>query len=256
MAFGSLISSTDVTNWDFNNFHVQRELSGGEFVAAESTLIAAGPPSLSMLTEYTDDGGIEVGDSGFVYPIGLIEQFSLNQALQVQPLYEIGSTRKYSIPGKVIGNVSLGRVMFSGPSILKVMYAYYKQDNASAPFQFMNETAMLLPSGQPNPNQMLLDLPAVQSELVQIKQNPGYGDLWLNLASDIFKQPTGLLVYFRNSLGQDVGAIYLENVQLSSHNFSLSAGANVIIESTSMEFDKVRPVDVTLASYVGANDPA
>lgn len=251
--FGSLIASTDVTNWDFQNYHVQRELQGGEFLSAESTLIAAGPPSLSMLTEFTDEGGIETGDSGFVYPIGLIEQFSLNQALQVQPLYEVGSTRKYSVPGKVIGNVSLGRVMFSGPSLLKVMYSYYKQSNLAAPFQFMNEDNMLLDSGQPNPNRKLLDLPGVQAGLPMVKQNPGYGDLWINLASDIFKQPTGLLVYFRNSLGQDVGAVYLEDMNLSSHNFSLSAGANVMIESTSMEFGAVRPVDVTLSSYVQAN---
>ena len=36
-------ATTSVNNWDYHNYHVQQELYGGEFVSAETTLIAAGP---------------------------------------------------------------------------------------------------------------------------------------------------------------------------------------------------------------------
>jgi len=41
------MATTDFSNWDFHNFNVQQELTGGQFVNAESTLIAAGPPTIS-----------------------------------------------------------------------------------------------------------------------------------------------------------------------------------------------------------------
>lgn len=253
MAYFADQATTDVTNWNFNNYHVQRELGGGEFVSSESTLLCAGPPTLSQLSAFTDPGGVETGDSGFVFPVGVLEQLSVNQAQQVQPVYEIGSSRKYSIPGKVIGNIAIGRVLYSQGSLMKVLYAYYKQSNPAAPFRFNHEAAQTLPNGQVNPNRIMLDLPNVQNELPMIKQNQGYGDLWINLNSDLFKQPTGLLLYFRNNLDQDVGAVYVEQAKISSHQFTLSAGANILLESVSMEFDRLRPVNVQLADYVLAN---
>ena len=39
--------TTSFSNWDFHNFHVQQELIGGQFVNAETTLVAAGPPSIA-----------------------------------------------------------------------------------------------------------------------------------------------------------------------------------------------------------------
>ena len=42
------MATTSFSNWDFYNFHVQQELVGGQFVSAESTLVAAGPPLVSQ----------------------------------------------------------------------------------------------------------------------------------------------------------------------------------------------------------------
>ena len=66
-----MASTTNFSNWDFHKYRVQQELTGGQFVNAESTLIAAGPPSLSDVSNVQ-------GDS--VYPIALLEQRSKEQA--------------------------------------------------------------------------------------------------------------------------------------------------------------------------------
>ena len=41
-------SVTDFANWDFSNYHVQQELNGGQFVSAETSLIASGKISVGM----------------------------------------------------------------------------------------------------------------------------------------------------------------------------------------------------------------
>src|SRR5512142_3077499 len=115
--------TTDLSNWDFSNYHVQQELQGGQFVSAEPSLVAAGPPEIGGTSAYSS---VPVGNVGAVYPIGLIENAGISQSKQLQKLFEIGSSRSYFIPGRVIGSESLGRIFYYGPSLLRVMYAYYK----------------------------------------------------------------------------------------------------------------------------------
>src|SRR5579862_8328317 len=112
-----MAATTSYSNWDFYNYHIQEDLIGGQFVSAESTLVAAGPPQASQ----TADGGT----TGGIYPIGLLESVGLQQSKQLQRIFEIGSTRSYFIPGRVIGSLSIGRTFYYGPSLLRVLYAYY-----------------------------------------------------------------------------------------------------------------------------------
>ena len=110
-----------LNNWNFNTDHVQQDLKGGQFASAETTLVAAGPPRLQQASS-------GAGSTGTVYPIGLLENISISQSKQLQRLFEIGSSRSYFIPGRVVGSVSLGRVFYYGPSLLRVIYAYYRND--------------------------------------------------------------------------------------------------------------------------------
>lgn len=254
-------ATTSMRNWDFNNWHVQAEVEAGEFISAESTLIASGPPKLehTAYSEYdVNQATAPTGDTGVVYPMGILENFGINQAQQIQRIFEIGSTRSYFIVGKTIGHLTLGRVMYSGPSLLKVMYAYYTQNNPNAQFQFMHHalnSELESDAGFiiPDPDRKLLDLPAVQKKLVAIRNRAGYGDLFLNLASDLFKQPTGIMIYFRNALNQDYGAGYFENMHVNAHQMSINAGSNVLMEGVTGEYDRLRPVNVQLSDYVPAN---
>jgi len=242
-------ATTSLNNWDFHNHHVQEELIGGEFVSAETTLIAAGPPRLSDIGNGDATLTSDEGDS--VYPIGVLENVGLSQSKQLQRIFEIGSSRSYFIPGRTIGSLTLGRVLYHGPSLLKVLYAHYKQTASDDP----DTNLMYDPKGSTvnvggvqvaSPNQTLLELPALQAELHRIKYTPGVDDLWMNLASDIFNQPTGICIYFRNQLDMTLGAVYLEECYVQGHQLSISSGSVLLMEGVSLQFDRVRPIRMSL----------
>jgi hypothetical protein len=251
-------ATTSVSNWNFNNHHVQSEMISGEFVSSDSLLVAAGPPELSMATVgQSDDSNINsTGDSNYVFPIGVLETFTIGQSQQLQTVFEIGSSRAYFIPGKNVGNLQMGRVLYSGPSLLKVLYAYYKQTSTAAKFNFMHmplDASLSVSSGAnpfivPDPNRGLLSLP-MQDGLVAIDERPGYGDFFINLASELFKQPLGLLFYLKNALGQPYGAGYIENAYIGSHQMNIQAGQNIIIEGCSLQFDRIAPVNVNVEGW-------
>jgi hypothetical protein len=245
-------ATTSFNNWDFHNHHVQSELLGGEFVSAETTLIASGPPRLTDITGGPggDDQTIDIPDEGdMVFPIGVLENVGLSQSKQLQRIFEIGSSRSYFIPGRTIGSISLGRVLYHGPSLLKVLYAHYKQSVGDLQFNNDPQGSTINVGGVdiPNPNATLLNLPEVQQELHRVKYNPGFDDLWLNLASDLFNQPTGMAIYFRNQLDMTVGAVYLEECYIQGHQMSVSSGSVLIMEGASLQFDRIRPIRMQLA---------
>ena len=248
-------ATTSFNNWDFHNHHVQEELLGGEFVSAETTLIAAGPPRLSDIAP-SGDQTIDTQDEGdMVFPIGVLENVGMSQSKQLQRIFEIGSSRSYFIPGRTIGSLTLGRVLYHGPSLLKVLYAHYKQSAADPADNFMDSDQDTINVGGvdiPNPNKTLLSLPAMQAELHRVKYSPGFDDLWLNLASDIFNQPTGLAIYFRNQLDMTLGAVYLEECYVQGHQLSISSGSVLLMEGVSLQFDRVRPIRMQLQ---GAGQP-
>jgi len=249
-------ATTSFNNWDFHNHHVQSELLGGEFVSAETTLIAAGPPRLTDITGGPggDDSTIDAPNEGdMVFPIGVLENVGISQSKQLQRIFEIGSSRSYFIPGRTIGSITLGRVLYHGPSLLKVLYAHYKQSVGDLQLNHQKEETINVGGVQiPNPNKTLLSLPELQAELHRVKYSPGFDDFWMNLASDIFNQPTGMAIYFRNQLDMTVGAVYLEECYIQGHQMSISSGSVLIMEGVSLQFDRVRPIRMQLA---GAGQP-
>jgi len=233
-------ATTSFQNWDFQNFHVQQELFGGEFISAETTLVAAGPPRLSDVSQA---GG---ANSAVVFPIGVLENVGISQSKQLQRVFEIGSRRSYFIPGRVVGSVTLGRILYHGPSLLKVLYAYYKQTKVPR-FMYnpIGSTITIEGMRTPDPNAQLLDLGTLQNELHKVKILPGYNDAWLSLFSDIFNQPFGLAFYFKNALERTYGALYLDECYLQGHQVSISSGSVLIMEGVSAQFDVARPVQLS-----------
>ncbi len=241
-------ATTSLDNWDFHNYHVQSELLGGEFISAETTLVAAGPPRLSDVTggNAQQQGTLDT-EGDMVFPIGVLENIGVSQSKQLQRIFEIGSSRSYFIPGRVVGSLTLGRILYHGPSLLKVLYAHYKQ--SAGLIRFMHqENATVTKNGiqVPNPNKTLLNLTELHAELHRVKYNPGYDDLWLNLGSDIFNQPTGLCLYFRNQNDTTTGAVYLEECYVQGHQISISSGSVLVMEGASLQFDRVVPIHMEL----------
>jgi len=232
------MSTTDFQNWDFSNYHVQQELQGGQFVSAETSLIAAGPPELAGTSAFSSASQV-----GSVYPIGLIENAGVSQSKQLQKIFEIGSSRSYFIPGRVIGSVSLGRIFYYGPSLLRVMYAYYYNNaNGIDIGTVPADTLIALPDGSNaiSPQARLLDRGGTAFH--KLRMSPGEDHLFINLASDLFSQPTGLAFYFKDANFNSVGAFYLEQVYTQGHQFSISSGSVLIMEGASAQFDRILPI--------------
>jgi len=232
------MATTSYSNWDFYNFRVQQELVGGQFVSAESTLVAAGPPSLTNAGQ----AGSEVA-----YPIGLLESVGLQQNRQLQRIFEIGSTRSYFIPGRTVGSLSIGRTFYFGPSLLRVLYAYYRSNPGTFDLGTNAPGASVTsPEGRrdvPDPNAALLDTFSV-GDLKELKRNPGYGYLLIDLASDLFSQPTGMAIYFKDANTDTVGGFYLEEAYVQGHQMTISSGSVLVMEGVSMQYDRIVPLNI------------
>lgn len=232
---------TTFTNWSFSASPVYTDGKEGQFVSAETTLVASGPPRLSQMTGSQGTGS--------VYPLGLIENIAIQQSKQLQRVFEIGSARSYFIPGRVVGNFSIGRVFYHGPSLLKAMYAYYPVDKAGTaetptdPGSTTKEGANTMP----NPGNVLIEIPSLSGSAYGLYNNavaPGADYFWLNLASDMFNQPTGMALFFKDAGGDSVGAMYLESCFIQGHQISISAGALMLMEGASAQFDRIVPTSV------------
>lgn len=232
-----MASTTSFSNWDFYNFHVQQEFSGGQFVNAESTLVAAGPPKASQAS-----GG---GTTGGVFPIGLLESVGIQQSKQLQRIFEIGSSRSYFIPGRVIGSLTLGRTFYFGPSLLRVLYAYYNHDANSIEFGTKAAGTTIVVDGKEvlDPAAKLLDV-VDESTLHTLRRSPGEDYFFIDLASDLFNQPTGMAIYFKDANFTSVGAMYLEECYVQGHQMSISSGSVLVMEGASMQFDRLVPIKV------------
>lgn len=254
---GSSTAAATLNDWRFHDTHVQTNTLDATAITAESTLIAGGPPMLEQFresdntawindvhagiqapeTQTIDEDGNPISNnspiytttSDVVFPIGLLETFSLNQAKQVQRVFEIGSARSYFIPGRTVQGLNFGRIFFNGPSLLRCLYAVYKDRDPGG---------SSIASGYESMTQAV-------SIPYHAEQNPGFGHFLINLQSDLFNQHFGIGCFFKDVKGRWYGAFYCEMAMVQSHNLSISAGSTLLVEGASAQFDTVRPIDIT-----------
>lgn len=227
---------TAASNWDMNSKHVQPTIQdNGVAVQASSILIAIGAPTLRTSgsrpslpdSVYSSTFG---QDLDFAYACGLIENVSVGQNKQLQQFFEIGSKRRYFIPGRTINSLNISRAYLDGPSLLKVLYAFYKNPDYLGEGNF----------------KMGINEQTKYEYTINKNDQPGYNSIWMNVASQLFDYPVGMLLYFRDNRGEDKGAIYIENCFISGHNFGISSSSTLFSESVSMQFDRIRPVNLNV----------
>jgi hypothetical protein len=217
-----------------------------QFLNASFTLLAAGPPRLAnigSLTFASDALASGAGDD-IVFPIGIVQNFNLSHNRQFNRIWEVGSERSFFIAGRTVGQVGLSRIMYHGPSLLRVLYAYYQD----------LQPPTLVPSviGAFNVGALTVANPH------DVKIAPGYENLYLNLASDLFNQPIGLMAYFRDSNEDTVGSIYLESCYVPNHTLATDAQGTILQESAAIQFERAVPVAVSALALVdlSASDSA
>jgi hypothetical protein len=216
---------------------VQDGLIDGRFLSGAYTLIAAGPPRLANVggsaVGLTFEEAGEVADQLF-YPLGVIQNFNISQNRNFSRIFEIGSERSVWIPGRTMGQIGMGRVLYHGPSFLRVLYAYYQS---------------LLPPTQFPPvfKNLAAQLVANQHNVII---SPGFENLFINLASDLFHQPVGLLLYIKDSNEDTYGATYLESCVIPNHTLATDSNGVILQENVAMQYERMIPVAVKAIALI------
>lgn len=229
-----------LSEWKPYERYVQGGLVDGQFLSAAFTMVAAGPPRLANIggaaataAALSSNGAAQ----DWALPIGVVQNIGLSHNRNFARFWEVGSERSFFISGRTTGQVQLSRIMYHGPSLLRMLYGYYQDliPPTVVPFVFANPGAATVA----NPH--------------DVKIPPGYENIFLNLASDLFSQPIGLLMYFRDSNEDTVGAIYMESCYVPSHQIATDAGGTVIQEAVSIQFERAVPVAVKGLALVSAD---
>jgi len=224
--------------------YVQNGMVDGNFASGAFTIIAAGPPRLSniggsaaladMLNEQA--GGSK--DRQIVFPMGIVQNFSLSQSRSFQRVWEIGSERSYFVAGRNMGQIGLGRIYYHGPSLLRVIYAYYQDlmPPVLVKSLWQNKGA----EAMSNPHDVFIP--------------PGYENIYLNLASDLFAQPVGMLLLLRDVNLNTLGALYFEACYVPNHTWGVDAQGVVIQEQAGIQYERALPVQVASLSLISSDN--
>ncbi len=216
--------------WKPYERYVQSGMVDGAYASGAFTLISAGPPRLQGLEHLT---------GALTWPIGMVQNFSLSHNSQFNRIFEIGSERSYFVRGRSTGQISLGRVLYHGPSILRALYASFSDLQAMS-----------------SPGVKAIDFPesgASAASLLHpnkhdVKINPGNGNLFLNLASDMFSNPIGLAIKTMDSNENTIGLVYAEGCYIPNHSFSTDSQGLLIQEQVSIQFERLVPIKTSILS--------
>jgi len=226
------------SDWAPYSNYVQAGLVDGTYATAGFTMLAAGPPRLANIGGAAAIGGAVAGTgqaaNQIVLPIGIVQQFNLSHTRNFSRIFEIGSERSYFIAGRTVGQIGLGRIYYHGASLLRILYAYYKDVNGPTNFDFMFPNAGFAAMANPHD--------------VQIP--PGYDNIFINLASDLFAQPMGILMYVRDVNLAVLGAMYFEACYIPNHTWATDSQGVLIQENVSVQFERAVPVNVAAISLI------
>lgn len=259
----SRVPTTSLENWDFAQKHVQQNLVGGDFVGSHSTIICATAPRMEDLVDsanFTNNIGESATEdlgSTIAIPIGVIDSSAVQQDRQLAQIYEIGSKRSYLMSARTATSMSINRVLYKGPNLLRMLYAYYPE--VAAQSVITQDAGNILYDNNKHDgsshggNPISLDPYLIGTLPSDIKDAPGYNNFWLNLGSDIFSQPYGLILFMKDNNQSDVAAVFLEECYIQNHGFQISANSVVMAESVSIRCERIVPIKVRVSTY-GTNN--
>lgn len=225
------------SEWSPYEKFVQAGMVDGQFLNAGFTVLAAGPPRLANIGGNTAVAGVLAGGAGadqMVMPIGVIQNVNLSHNRTFNRVFELGSERSYFISGRTIGQLSISRILYHGPSLLRMLYAYYEDAIPPTIVDAVFPNAGIATVA--NPHDVIIP--------------PGFENLFLNLASDLFNQPVGILMYVRDSNLDTYGAVYMESCYVPNHTWATDAQGVIIQESAAIQFERAVPVAVSALSLI------
>ena len=229
------------SDWSPYTNYVQAGMVDGQYVNAGFMMIAAGPPRIANIGGAAAFGfalqGTGQAANQVVLPIGILQNFNLTHNRQFSRIFEIGSERSYFISGRAVGQIGLGRVYYHGASLLRILYAYYSDSVSPTVIDAM----------WPNAGS------ATQSNHHDVVIPPGYDNIFMNLASDLFAQPIGLLMYIRDINQESLGAMYFESSYIPNHSMVTDSQGVLLQENVGVQFERGVPVTVSGLTLISSN---
>jgi len=218
----------NVDTWNFRENFVQTDENqgtAGMFIAAESTLICAGPATVSDMIS--------------VIKIGLSPSIQISQNIPQQRIYEIGSMRCHILNGIPVGGLTISRMIYNGPSLLRAIYGNLYDDNGNLTqlgLQGLNTNSS---SVQQNISNAWNNIANNPDKVMDADSKTG---LWLSLWDQRLKLPFGLAIYMQDVAGNAVGGCYYEGCKVNSSQYGQSSGQMVMMEGISVAFDRAVPI--------------
>ncbi len=231
-----LNSLQTITDWSPSSKHVDQYIEEGTSTSSSDILMAVGPARLDKLTQKNAASNIarfvntlaDIGSSfgidlararrtADVVAVGAIGSATITQNRPTKVVYEIGSELQYNVPTNTSGSISLSRVFLNGSSLMKALYAFKNSYDEG-----------------------YLDRLEADGDLPGQKN----GELWINMASSLFDEPIGIMLWLKNNKKRNVGAYYFENCNVQGLSFALYAAGGVFSEGTQIIFDRVRPIEL------------
>jgi hypothetical protein len=227
------------SDWSPYTNYVQSGLLDGQYVNAGFTLLAAGPPRIANIggaAAFAQRVSGGTGANNIVLPIGIVQNFNVNHNRQFSRIFEIGSERSYFISGRTVGQIGLGRIYYHGASILRILYAYYQDlvPPTVVPSMWPNAGA----SAMANPHDVIIP--------------PGYENIFINLASDLFAQPVGMLMYIRDINQDALGAGYFEACYVPNHSIMTDSQGVLMQEQVGIQFERMLPVAISQLTLISS----
>lgn len=240
------MTQTSVAGWNPNKNYVQQGIDNRRFASAKYTLLAAGPPRLGQLggaaalIAGASAGSGELSFGSLVHPMGFIQNISIGQNKQIARFFEIGSDRSYFIPGRAVGQLSLGRVYMHGPTFLRLLYAAYSDPIVPTTIDPMITSSLV--ANNANPHDVIIP--------------PGFENVFLNLQSDLFDQMFGIAVYLKDNDENILGAFYVESANIPQHGFQTDATGVVWNENVGIQYDRLVPIRMgSMVGLISARTP-
>ena len=204
------------SDWSPYTNYVQAGLVDGAYANAGFTMLAAGPPRISNIGGAAAFAqavsGTGQSANQIVLPVGIVQNFQLSHTRQFNRIFEIGSERSYFITGRTVGLLP--------PTVVPAM--------------FLNSGS----ASMSNPHNVVIP--------------PGYENIYINLASDLFTQPVGMLMYVRDINQDALGAVYFEACYLPNHTWATDAQGVLIQESVAMQFERAVPVAISALTLISS----
>lgn len=236
----SLNTISDLTKWDWLNQHVASNTQFDILASPYTSLI------LATLPRFTSAPGSLVNDQ--VVPIGLTQGFNVGESNEVVPLPEIGSLRSRFAIGRTAGQISLSRVLFDGPSLLRVLTAVSNQKLGG-----IDSSGSVIPQlTGPKPFDQDSHNPSQEGASGDLGSD--FGDSYVNdapgfqqgLSFYASKVPFGLIVTYLGQGDHYIGSMMYENCQIQNYATAITPGTPLVGENVTVLFDRAIPVAVNV----------